>query len=232
MRLKYVITIVAIIFLGFMQTSCSERNSDAPEPGRVHASNFNNPSSTVFHGIEITASEIDRCGSCHGNDLTGTENIPGCFECHFDPQGSRVPPNSGWTHGSDGHVDFEAYQNVCTSCHNTFRRFGLPPESCHKCHGEGLIHVLGQPWLDKNSPDFHGATTLADCSNCHILSQKCSQCHFGEDGSQSPPGSGWTHGNNSEHENYESYEDTCNLCHNLNRSYGNDPASCHDCHGD
>jgi hypothetical protein len=91
---------------------------------------------------------------------------------------------------------------------------------------------LGQPWLDKNSPDFHGATALADCSDCHNLSQKCFQCHFGQDGSKSPPGTGWSHGDNSEHEDYESYQNTCNLCHDLNRSYGNEPASCHDCHED
>jgi hypothetical protein len=64
------------------------------------------------------------------------------------------------------------------------------------------------------------------------LSQKCFQCHFGQDGSKSPQGSGWNHGDNSEHEDYESYQDTCNLCHDLNRSYGNEPESCHDCHED
>jgi hypothetical protein len=232
LRLKYIITIVVIIFVGLMQAGCSQPNSDAPPSGQAHAINYTNPESGVFHGIEVNESGSDGCISCHGNNLAGTGSISGCYDCHFDPQGSQAPPNTGWTHGRDGHVDFIAYQDVCYSCHNTVRRFGLPPEYCHYCHSGVLNHLLEQPWLDKNSPVFHGATALADCSDCHDLSQKCFLCHFGQDGSKSPQGSGWSHGNNSEHEDYKSYQDTCNRCHDLNRGYGNEPASCHDCHED
>ena len=232
MRLIYIITIVVIVFVGLMQAGCSQPNSDAPPPGQVHAINYTNPESGVFNGIEVNASGADGCISCHGNNLTGSGSISGCYDCHFDPQGSPVPPNTGWTHGLDGHVDFIAYQDVCYNCHNTVRRFGLPPEYCHYCHGDGLIHDLEPLWLDKNDSGFHGAAALADCSNCHDLSQKCFLCHFGQDGSKSPPGSGWDHGDNSEHEDYKSYQNTCNLCHDLNRGYGYEPASCHDCHDD
>ena len=224
--------IICIILVTLITCGCSTPNPEAPPPGQVHAIIFSNPESTAFHGMDVNALGTDGCLSCHGNDLSGTDSIPGCYDCHFDPLGSPVPPNSGWTHGQAGHLNYVAYQNVCNNCHDTLRRFELQPEFCHDCHGEGLNHVLGQAWLDKNSPDFHGRTGLVDCSNCHDLSQKCFQCHFGQNGSKSPPGSGWTHGDNNEHRDYESYQNTCNLCHDLNRSYGNEPPSCHDCHED
>ncbi len=232
MGVRSIIILIAITLIGLMSGSCAKPNPDAPLPGHVHAINYTNPESTIFHGIEVSLSGFDDCIRCHGADLTGTKTIPGCYECHFDPYGSQVPPNSGWTHGQPGHIDYSAFLNVCNNCHNTVRRVGLPPAYCHDCHGKGINHVLGQAWLDKNNPDFHGITALADCGDCHDLAQKCFECHFGENGSKSPPGSGWTHGNNDAHKNQEFYQNTCNQCHNLNRSYGNDPIACHDCHDD
>ena len=231
-NVRYIIIMMGIAFVGLSILNCAKSNPDAPLPGHVHAINYTNPEAAIFHGIEVNFEGVDDCKSCHGIGLNGTNTIPGCYDCHFDPQGSQAPPGSDWVHGLDGHLSYAAYLEVCNNCHASVRRFGLPPEYCHDCHGAGLNHALGQAWLDKNSADFHGGSALTDCNNCHDLTQKCFECHFGENGSKSPPGSGWTHGNNDEHKERESDQSTCNRCHNLNRSYGNDPIACHDCHRD
>jgi hypothetical protein len=232
---KCCIVFLALIGFGMSLPGCSDRNPEAPLTDQVHPRNFSNPglsASMSFHGTEVNTAGTDGCISCHGRDLSGTDTVPGCRDCHFDPQGSRVPPGSFWIHGLDRHEDFTPDQNVCNRCHSTFRRFGLPPEFCHNCHGPGLNHVLGQAWLDKNNLEFHGGTDLSDCSDCHDLNVKCFQCHFGRSGSKAPLGSGWDHGNNEAHRDQEAYRSTCNQCHTLNRSYGNGPEACHDCHED
>jgi len=110
-------------------------------------------------------------------------------------------------------------------------------DSCRVCHGKeltgtGTNHALGQDWLDKKSSQFHGSKPTDNCSDCHELNLTCNECHFGVSGSQAPLGSGWIHGLNDDHERYESDQSVCNRCHNLNRSYQNEPTSCHDCHDD
>ena len=220
--------------LGWLPAGCSSPNSDAPGSDQVHAARYVNPAYSAFmsfHGTEVAAAGIDGCKSCHGSDLTGTDTVPGCTDCHFDASGSRVPPGSGWIHGSDQHLDYADVQAVCNRCHDTNRRFGMPPAVCHDCHGQGINHILDRAWLDRNSPDFHGQIGVTDCANCHDLAAKCAECHFDTAGSKAPTASGWTHGNNSAHGSYSAYQDVCNLCHNLDRSYGIGPAACHDCHG-
>ena len=90
----------------------------------------------------------------------------------------------------------------------------------------GLPHLMGEPWLNKTSPDFHG-DSLLNCADCHDLSIRCNECHFGASGSKAPPG--WTHGT-FPHDYLTDSAPVCTTCHDLNRSYGNGPASCHDCH--
>ena len=167
---------------------------------------------------------------CHGTELQGTTDIPGCFSCHFGPDGSRAPEGSVWIHGQNQHSDFTSFERICNDCHTLERRYGLDPGLCHDCHGEGIDHVTGQEWLDKNSSQFHGNDSVLNCADCHDLGTYCATCHFGETGSKSPIGSGWNHGNNEEHRRYESHRTICNQCHDLNRSFGNEPKRCHDCH--
>ena len=87
-------------------------------------------------------------------------------------------------------------------------------------------HSVDDPWLDKTNPDFHGTSNLR-CEICHDPSVDCSSCHFGASGDKSP--SEWVHGTNP-HEELEGSGPVCNSCHTLNRSYGNGPEACHDCH--
>jgi hypothetical protein len=227
--------LILLLMVVIVQANCSDPNRDAPLSTDVHPRSWNNTQflkSEGFHGVAVINQGTASCLICHGNNLQGSENIPGCYTCHFGPDGSRVPNETGWIHGQDQHSGLEAYMSVCNECHRIQRIFDTGPYACHDCHGEGADHVLGQVWLDKKSQLFHGDMSLDSCSNCHKLSQTCSECHFGTTGSKTPPGSGWNHGNNEAHQDYADFAGTCNQCHNLNRSYGNAPAGCHDCHGE
>ena len=224
---------IGLVLLMLLAGSCSERNMDAPLPNKVHVAGWSNTQfadTTLFHSAEVSTAGQDDCTKCHDLDGKGTEAIPGCFACHFGPDGSSVPPGSDWTHGLDRHEPFEDEQDVCNACHDQGRTYGTGPAVCHDCHGSGVTHVLGRPWLDNTQPGYHGSQSQENCASCHALSVRCSQCHFGTDGDKAPVGSGWEHGNNEEHENFEANIDTCNQCHALNRSYGKEPATCHDCH--
>ena len=225
-----------IIFgVSLMIIGCTNANNDAPSSGSVHTKAWNNPellASNDFHGTQANQNGSDSCRLCHGKNLTGSGDIQGCFDCHFGPNGSQIPSESGWIHGQNQHELYETQKNVCNACHEIRRQYGLDPQACHDCHGPGTYHPLGQDWLDRNSLQFHGNEPTNACSDCHTLSTFCANCHFDENGSKAPIGSGWDHGNNDAHQNFENVAYLCNECHNLNRSYGNEPAACHDCHGE
>ena len=222
-----------ILIIGLLISGCSSSNQEAPLAGNAHPSSWSDPklkNTEAFHGVRVQTDGTRECTTCHGGNLNGTGEVVGCRECHFTPEGSKIPVNAEWLHGMDRHHEFEADMVVCNTCHAHERDFGAAPEACHDCHGVGTDHVLGRALLDPNSPDFHGTGVLDTCSSCHDVSVKCWQCHFGSSGSRVPPGSSWTHGNNSAHADYVASQATCNQCHDLNRTYGNGPASCHDCH--
>jgi hypothetical protein len=174
---------------------------------------FLNKTSPKFHGNSSL-----NCAICH--DL-----ILECSECHFGASGGKSP--SDWNHGTVPHDQLASSETVCNKCHDLNRSYGNGPNSCHDCHDLSDTHVTGEPWLNKTSPDFHGNSPL-NCTECHDLSSKCSECHFGASGGKSP--SDWNHGT-VPHDQLASSETVCNKCHDLNRSYGNGPNSCHDCHG-
>ncbi len=227
------VIIISLFALLVLVASCSERNPEAPLYNEVHPQSWFDPNlinTEDFHGTTVRGQGTVSCEKCHNVSGTGEKDIPGCFTCHFGPGGSKAPPGSGWSHGAEEHSELEIYEITCNTCHDLQRSFNIGPSTCHDCHGEATSHVLGQEWLDKNSQQFHGEASLEDCSSCHDLNEKCSECHFDETGSRAPVGSGWEHGSNEEHKDYEGQSATCDECHNLNRSYGNEPASCHDCH--
>jgi len=225
MRLR----IMLFILLSLLVGGCS---SDNPNAGLVHGRAWTNPdplSAATFHGVDVTINGLGECRACHGSDLNGSANIPGCTTCHFTFTGGRVPVGSSWTHGTSPHSSEAPSGPVCNRCHDVYRSYGLAPPACHDCHGSGLNHVTGQPWLDSASPDFHGNSSLT-CADCHDQNSWCWQCHFGPAGSKVPPGSTWTHGTPT-HTTLGNYGGICNTCHTLTRSYRGEPASCHDCHG-
>jgi len=215
----------------FMSTACN--------PGQkawTHDEEWSNPEfkdTRDFHGtvVKNRGNNTLMCKICHGADLNGSTDNPGCYVCHFGPDGSRSPSGSLWGHGLFEHNRQISEQTVCNTCHDLYRSYGLNPGACHDCHAIAPapgLHPMGQTWLDRKSEEFHGKSTLM-CSSCHDLASRCAICHFDETGSKSPVGSGWAHGT-VPHEGLASSEAVCNQCHVLERSYGNGPASCHDCH--
>ena len=169
-----------------------------------------------FHGDSSL-----NCAGCH--DLTVK-----CYECHFGSTGTKVPAGVTWTHGSVPHNqnDLTEQNETCRTCHELNRTYDNGPEPCHDCH----VHPTGQDWLDKNQPDFHGDSSL-NCGNCHDLSVKCYECHFGSSGTKVPADAFWTHGTIPHNDAALFDQGTiCATCHDLNRTYGNDPDVCHDCH--
>jgi hypothetical protein len=217
---------------------CSERNEDAPYDGKVHTRawiDLNLMGTAVFHGTEVRLEGVLECAKCHDIDQGAGEFVPGCFTCHFGSDGSREPVGSNWIHGRDSHEDYTTEGEVCNTCHELARGFDAGPGICHNCHGSGVEHVLGQPWLDRDSPRFHGDLPQDNCSICHNLSTNCNECHFGPTGRKSPPGSSWPHGRIDNHNDQEDYDNVCDRCHSLSRSYRGDPklepdGDCHYCH--
>lgn len=233
---KLVLSITLVVLMLF-PLACSEKNTDAPDYNKVHTEDWYNPqylSNTVFHGTEVKRQGTSACSKCHEIYSEGQENIPGCFKCHFGPDGSREPVGSDWVHGLERHDEYQNDQAVCNSCHDVGRSFGTGPGICHNCHGSGEEHILGQPWLDRDSDQFHGDQSKDDCAICHNLSIDCYQCHFGPTGSKSPPGSNWPHGREDGHNDQERYASICNQCHDLTQAYRGEPddPECHTCHDD
>ena len=227
---------IGFIVVILLLIQCSEAEWDRPANEPVHITTWINTqylNTADFHGTVAMEQGTEVCESCHGEDLNGKEGVSGCYRCHFGPDGSRVPEDAVWLHSQTRHQEFESDREVCNACHDLERSFGTGPVVCHNCHGDGTQHVLGQPWLDRKSPDFHGTADVEACANCHDTEDKCNECHFGETGSKSPPGTGWVHsgdGDDESHREYESYITTCNQCHKISRTYANGPESCHNCH--
>ena len=229
-------TIVFFILLASCLVGCSEKNEDAPYANQVHARSWTDPNlmgSAVFHGTEVVRTGDVACVKCHDLDGRAGAFVPGCFTCHFGPDGSRSPEGSNWIHGRDSHEVYTADREVCNACHDVGRDYNAGPGICHNCHGSGEEHILGRLWLDRDSDQFHGDQPQDDCGICHNLSTNCNECHFGPTGRKSPPGSGWSHGTIDNHNDQENYAGVCNRCHVLSRSYRGEPdSSCHDCHDD
>jgi predicted CxxxxCH...CXXCH cytochrome family protein len=183
---------------------------------------------TGYHGASV-GGDAAQCSACHANPAVTTK----CADCHYDDTTGSKTPDPGWTHGTTPHdnatLTLTAPQAaVCVTCHEASRSYGNGPAACHDCHK----HPRGQPWLDYKSSEFHGTSTM-QCSQCHNLSTECSTCHFGSTGSMTPD-PGWTHGD-VQHDGTvltitPVQETVCATCHALERSYGNGPAACHDCH--
>lgn len=215
-------------FCGILLFHCSDPNINAPSINSYHAPAWLYPD----HGAYVDGNGTVSCTACHGESLQGEKDISGCANsCHFSASGEPSPPGSDWIHGSTPHVTQLRYAEICNRCHTIMRQYNQEPDACHDCHGQGLSHPLDRAWLDKDSSEFHGQSDLA-CNTCHDTTVYCNACHFGPSGSRIPAGSSWTHGLNEGHRSFESLQIVCYRCHNLNRSYGHPPGTCHDCHDD
>lgn len=200
----------------------------------------------ALHGPSAK-SDLTFCQNCHGTPGTtafsGGSSEVSCQGCHTD---ARAHPTDWQGSGTYSHRASGRIAVACAVCHD-YTNGRTPPlpqsPSCYSanftnadgqarpCHPAGPTgHPKGQAWLDKKSATFHGDSSLT-CSECHATATFCGTCHFGPSGSKVPQGSSWTHGSHS-HKSLSGYRAVCNKCHTLDRSYGNGPRACHDCHDD
>ncbi|WP_156826996.1 cytochrome c3 family protein [Geopsychrobacter electrodiphilus] len=239
-KLFIVGAILTAIITGCSGSNESNGNGAPAATSNVHSPNNLNPAETAFHGLEAKAQGLDTCKICHGVDLLGSANIPGCNRCHFSLTDftRKTPVDSNWTHGTIPHNQLISFGETCNACHTALRQYpGQGPNQCHDCH-IGATHPLGQAWVDSASQTFHGTAALADvnsCKACHgqdllggAAGVSCDKCHFGPTGSRVPVGVTWVHG--TSHAPLGSYGATCNQCHTLTRQYRSLPNLCHDCH--
>ncbi len=133
-----------------------------------------------FHGA-LTGVPINgkSCSTCH------TQSDPPsyvCLNCHFDPNGGRVPPGSAWTHGDvGGHAAFgqldvvNAVNAVCIRCHEINNAFGhMPQPFCHNCHSPAPAGFHPTGWAN---PDSHGAAAKLGPGAGTTGFQNCRGCH-------------------------------------------------------
>jgi len=217
---------------------CGDPNKEAVFASHPIGQSWLDSGSANFHG---DASELAtaNCTECHGSDYLGGSSGVSCDNCHFGPNGDKVPSGSNWNHGDTPHDSLSAEAATCNACHSILRSYGDGPNSCHDCHGGAANHATGEQWLNPSINGYHGDVaeqSAVSCQACHGSNYlggssgvSCSECHFGPSGSKVPPGVNWNHGF-SNHDNREAYETTCNRCHTLLRSYGDGPNSCHNCH--
>lgn len=170
--------------------------------------------SSQFHGRHDVLN-LPLCTQCHEIQVF-------CAECHFGPEGAKVPPESGWTHGRAGHTDapVAAFDTVCVKCHELTIAFGYGPvnKTCTNCHnGSFAGHQL--PFQLQ-----HGAeakASLKACQVCHgrpgtsfeggVASLACSSCHT----AASAHPTDWQGLGASSHRTAGDLPNSCALCHDV-----------------
>ena len=97
-----------------------------------------NNGSVNFHGTEANA-DMALCAKCHGSDFRGGSTGVSCFTCHFNQNGSKIPPRfPSWVHENDHDFMSPSVEGpVCNACHTVSRTYNNGPGGCHDCHGDG-----------------------------------------------------------------------------------------------
>ncbi|GAB4178788.1 MAG: hypothetical protein Tsb0017_12530 [Geothermobacteraceae bacterium] len=150
---------------------CSSGNSGAPTVGEAHPANW-----IHLHGATAQAGVTD-CQVCHGLDFTGSGQVPGCLDCHFDGPPFSVH-TAEWVNVIASHQGFAANYSWTTcataACHGPELSGGeVGPScfnnsaSCHAATGGDPPAPHAVPYTD---PALHGVAAKADqvyCRNCH-----------------------------------------------------------------
>lgn len=199
--MKLSIYLTGIFISSLLLISCSDVKNDitSPEMVSLHKQGILDESSSDWHGQLLVDSKnkLDECRNCHGKNLGGFEDTPGCTKCHsvMDLHSQDIGKSSapGWhanimnlitwdltkcqeCHGTD--YAGTAYAPSCKTCHTSDRG----PQACNTCHGEFADPTKVAPPADlsgntSTSAKGVGAHTahlnVAEISN----SLKCSTCH-------------------------------------------------------
>ena len=168
-----------LIFMG-----CSTKNPDAPGTNQVHVENY-----ILNHAGEADA-DIERCQVCHGIQLTGGNEVPGCFSCHTEGQSFTIHPlpySDPVDHGAAGRDELAG----CFGCHGTPPNvfdggiladpdvYNRPSTNCSapSCHPDAGAHPTRWQGDNDITPDYlstHRTTSLTSvkkgCALCHQIS--------------------------------------------------------------
>lgn len=196
---------------------CHDCHGEAPIPHALGQAWFI-PDGGPFHG---TTTQPD-CSTCHAP----LDEF--CVTCHFDGQGSRVPPGVDWTHGRRGHAgsepDLKPFAGTCTACHGITKGFtGQPPRTdcTAACHGFAM-----HPMPYQAPHQAAAKANLLPCRQCHdtpdglpnfdgyVSGVACATCHPDAKAHPSP----WYEGHRSVGDNWPT---VCAICHNTQAA---DPA--------
>ena len=150
MRVKLLFACAALLAVA----GCVERRS--PIEIKAHPESWVETSSVDFHGIRVEENGPAGCVGCHGADLQGSADVPGCNDCHDGAgghPGTWANPASSPFHGDE--VAAEG-PTACAPCHASTEQGvlrytgGWSNVSCFACHAGGPSgHPSG--WLEERS---------------------------------------------------------------------------------
>jgi hypothetical protein len=211
-------------------------------PFYPHMGDWNKKGAAEFHGLAADADSLDaQCAVCHGENLEGQGDIPGCNKCH-----SLYPHEQGWMSKNTASFHGAFLKSVnwavssCTGCHGENLQGQGSSPACRTCHAL-YPHITG--WNNQGNASFHG--TYIKGQNWNLSS--CTGCHGadfrggigGKDARSTrptnhPPPQGWENNANANyHGAYLATLDwnlaTCKPCHG-DHFQGDGKAACNSCH--
>jgi hypothetical protein len=172
-----------LLLIGFcpLLWACSSPNDQAPATDQAHPPRF-----ILSHAPEADT-DLNRCRTCHGSDLSGGSHATGCYSCHDqnDPITLHpLPYSDPDAHGAVG----RAQQRRCFGCHgsppNLFNGgilsdpnlFDKPAADCSSsaCHPDAGAHPTRWQGDNDATGDYassHRSTTQdaidTGCAMCH-----------------------------------------------------------------
>ncbi|MFQ5490714.1 MAG: hypothetical protein ACE5GE_08345, partial [Phycisphaerae bacterium] len=212
-------------------------------------------SPVAVHGSGLMEPTVN-CGSCHGNDLTGTELIPSCYSCHGQVWAGGGPPPNHTRIFSQGSVTGQHAEGLyqpegdCTACHGAGLNGANLVPACWSCHGSLWDPAPDEPpdhTLLKGFPSVTHRPDISDppanWSGCHgsdltgtALIPSCFECHGSIwAGGDPPPSHTVTLTNNEVSGQHASGlidpEQNCTTCHQADLMGRYQVPACYSCHG-
>lgn len=103
----------------------------------------NTDKSGYMHGENLFTPET-YCKQCHGGDeLTGENNRPGCYDCHYNKWMDKGSHGT-MVYGVGHNEQFRKPGNDCRDCHGPTLRGTKDAPSCYLCHGQEWDDSLGK----------------------------------------------------------------------------------------
>jgi hypothetical protein len=174
--MKHRPALLLLLLLPLAITGCSDGNSSAPAENEAHPLGW----ITAHPTDALAVPGFDDCIACHGKDLQGSTEIPGCYSCHSY---NTTPPLSihpaDWT---DPYINHRAYATAngftsCTPCHGSDLHGSPAAPGCfsasfdgRRCHADGpgqAPHPLDGTYLEGANHGPDAKSDLTKCQGCH-----------------------------------------------------------------